>query len=378
MTGQFDAFLAQARSLGDLVAGESAAIAQRARMALGMEEVYGIRQIILTGSGDSYFAALAAVPAIRAWTGLPVSAMVSMEASRYVDHGRPPLAGRNRGLLVIAISSSGEAARLVEATQRLRALGAITLAITANDDSRLGQAAEKKVNIAIPPAASAPGTRSYVASLLGVYHISIRIAEMLMCMTMDEAEALRRDLAGLGSSLKGLSEKLEKPVADRIAAWGDVQAMDCLGSGPSLASAYYAAAKLVEAAGIHASPQDAEEFHHLNYFVDRPGQVPVVLFAPSQAISKTRTAELIGTLAELGRPHLVITDAADFAPAGVSLVLPKTGEFFAPIAQTVPAALLAAYAAERRGVVHYRGHTGPWRGAQNAGLVRNSKIELPT
>lgn len=377
MTGQFDAFLAQARSLGDLVAGESAAIAQRARMVLAMEEVYGIRQIILTGSGDSYFAALAAVPAIRAWTGLPVQAIVSMEASRYVDHGRPPLAGRNRGLLVIAISSSGEAARLVEATQRLRALGAITLAITANDDSRLGRAAEKKINIAIPPAPSAPGTRSYVASLLGVYHIAIRIAEMLMCMTMDEAEALRRDLTALGEPLKGLSEKLEKPVADRIAAWGDVQAMDCLGSGPSLASACYAAAKLVEAAGIHAAPQDAEEFHHLNYFVDQPGQVPVVLFAPSQAISKTRTAELVGTLAELGRPHLVITDAVDFAPAEVSLVLPKTSEFFAPILQTVPAALLAAYAAERRGVVHYRGHTGPWRGAQNAGLVRNSKIELP-
>ena len=377
MVEQLIAFIGQASSLGELVGQQSEAISQRARLALRMEEVYGIRQIILTGSGDSYFAALAAVPAIRAWTGLPVSAMVSMEASRYVDHGRPPLAGRNRGLLVIAISSSGEAARLVEATQRLRMLGAITLAVTANDDSRLGRAAEKKVNIAIPFAPSAPGTRSYVASLLGVYHIAIRIAEMLMCMTMDEAEVLRRDLQGLGESLMGLANELEKPVAERIAAWGDVQAMDCLGSGPSLASACYAAAKLVEAAGIHAAPQDVEEFHHLNYFVDRPGQVPVVLFAPSQAISKTRTAELLGTLAELGRPHLVITDAADFAPAEVSLVLPKTRELFAPIMQAVPAALLAAYAAERRGVVHYRGQTGPWCGAQNAGLVRNSKIELP-
>lgn len=377
MTEQFDAFLAQTRSLATLVETETDVIAARMRRLLSMEEVYGIRQIILTGSGDSYFAALAAVPAMRAWTGLPVSAMVSMEAARYVDHGRPPLAGRNRGLLVVSISSSGEAARLVEATQRLRKLGAITLAITANDDSRLGQSAEKRLNIAIPPAPPAPGTRSYVASLIGVYQLGIRLAEMLMCMTMDQAEVLRRQLKATATALAGLSERCEGPIAERIAAWGDVAAMDCLGSGPSLASAYYASAKLVEAAGIHASPQDAEEFHHLNYFADQPERLPAILFAPSQAISKTRTKELVATLTELGRPHLVVTDTSGFAPADVSLVLPETPEFFAPIVQTVPAALLSAFAAKRRGVVHYRGHTGPWRGAQNAGLVRNSKIELP-
>lgn len=377
MTDQFDAFLGQARGLGRLVAEQSGEIAARARLLLGTEEVYGIRQIILAGSGDSHVAALAAAPAIRAWTGLPVSAMVSMEASRYVDNGRPPLAGRNRGLLVVSISSSGEAARLVEATRRLRALGTITLAITANEESRLGRAAEKRLNIAIPAAPPAPGTRSYVASLLGAYHLGIRIAEILMCMTMEQADALRAQLVGLGGALIGLSEACEGPVSSRISAWGEVAAMDCLGSGPSLASACYAAAKLVEAAGIHAAPQDAEEFFHLNFFVDDPGRVPAVLFAPSDALSKGRMQELVGTLGELGRPHLVVTDAADFAPAEVSLVLPKTSEVFAPILHTVPAALLAAFVARRRGAAHYRGHTGPWRGAQDAGLVRNSKIEGP-
>ncbi len=173
MSEQLEAYLSQARSLAELVETESNKIATRARLLLTMEEAYGIRQIIITGSGDSYFAALAAASSIRAWTGLPTSAMVSMEASRYMDHGRPPLAGRNRGLLVVAISNSGEAARLVEATKRLRHLGAITVAITANKESRLGQAAEKHLEIPIPSAASAPGTRSYVASLLGVHQLGI-------------------------------------------------------------------------------------------------------------------------------------------------------------------------------------------------------------
>lgn len=375
MKRQFEAFCEQATSLAQLVDAESDAIAARARPLLRMQDVYGVRQIILTGSGDSYFAALAAVPALRAWTGLPVSAMVSMEASRYIDHGRPPLSGRNRGMLVIAISSSGEAARLFEAVQRLRTLGAITLAITANDRSRVGQAAEFILNTAVPPAAEAPGTRSYVASLLGILHLGLRLAEMLMCMTMDQTDQLRREIRQLSEPLAEVPALCMEPLAQFVRRWESVFAIDCLGSGPGLASANFAAAKLVEAAGLHAMAQDAEEFHHLNYFVEDPGHVPAVLFAPARAISRSRTRELAGTLGQVGRPYLVITDAPDFAGADHSLVLPEVREFFAPVLHSVPAALLAAHAALRRGTVHFRGHTGPWRGAQDAALVRGSAIE---
>jgi glucosamine--fructose-6-phosphate aminotransferase (isomerizing) len=375
MQEQFEAFCAQTRSLGELVKSQSEPIAARTRRLLRMEDVYGVRQIILTGSGDSYFAALAAAPALRAWTGLPVNAMVSMEASRYVDNGRPPLSGRNRGLLVIAISSSGEVARLIEAVQRLRKLGAITVAITGDNDSRLGSSAESILNIAIPQVGTGPGGRSYVASLLGVMHLGIRIAEMLMCMTMDQADALRRDLTQLSEPLTQQAALCMKPVAEFVRSWESVFAVDCIGSGPALASAHYAAAKLVEASGLHACAQDAEEFHHLNYFVDEPQRVPAILFAPSKAVSRTRTQELAAILEPLERPHLVITDAADFSSRGGRLQLPEVHEFFAPLLHAVPATLLAAHAALRRGSVHFRGLTGPWRGAQDAVLVRNSTIE---
>jgi glucosamine--fructose-6-phosphate aminotransferase (isomerizing) len=299
-----------------------------------------------------------------------------MEASRYMDHGRPPLSGRNRGLLVVAISSSGEAARLVEATHRLRALGAITLAVTASPASRVAQAAEKALDISIPASVSAPGTRSYVASLLGIYLLSLRIAEVLMCMTMDRAGALRSALAGMSNALHGLSESLEAAARERIDAWGPFHAADVLGSGPNFGSASYTAAKLVEAAGIHASAQDAEEFHHLNYFVETPESIPTILFAPTKSVAVNRTRELVTTLEQLGRPYLTITDDAGFAPANNVLVLPQVDECFAPILQTVPGALLSAFAAAKRKAPHYRGHTGPWRGARDAALVRNSKIEL--
>jgi glucosamine--fructose-6-phosphate aminotransferase (isomerizing) len=298
-----------------------------------------------------------------------------MEASRYVDHGRALRSGRHRGLLIIAISSSGEGARLVEAVQRLRALGALTVAVTSDAYSRLGQGAESILDIRIPPSVPAPGTRSYVASILGALHLGIRIAEMRMCMTMEQADQLRRELKGLSAPLSIAPGLCAEPISDIVRSWDSVFAVDCLGSGPGLASASYAAAKLVEAAGMHAVGQDAEEFHHINFFVDDPVHVPALLFAPSKALSSTRTRELTETLTQLGRPTLVISDAADFAPAAHTVVLPEVHEFFAPILHTVPAALVAAHAALRRNTVHYRGLTGPWRGAQDAALVRGSRIE---
>jgi len=375
VTQALDDFLTQIRSLGTLVREEVPRFEPRSRRALTTPEIHGLRQIVITGSGDSYIAAACAAPAWRAWTGLPVQAMVSMEASRYLDLGRPPRSARARGLLVVAVSSSGEGARLVEAVQRVRRLDAITLALTADGGSRLGQAADKIFDIALPPSAPAPGVRSYAASLLGLYLLGIRIGEVLMGHTMDEANRLRAALAALAGPLSRLSQDSEAAIEGHVGRWGTFAAADVLGSGPAWGSAAFAAAKLVEAAGVHASPQDAEEFHHLNYFVDAPRTVPAIVFANAGAASAGRTRELVATLGQLGRPHLVVGDDPSFAAGDALLPLPAVHEFFAPLLHAVPASLLAAYAAEARAAVHYRGHSGPWRGAQGAGLVRNSAIE---
>jgi glucosamine--fructose-6-phosphate aminotransferase (isomerizing) len=371
---QFDDYLAQIRSLPDLPADLVERLEPPARILLSTPEIYGLRQIILTGSGDSYFACAAVAPAMRAWTGLPVQAMTAMEAARYIDGGSPQRSAGARGMLVISVSYSGEAARVVEATQRLRVMGAVTAAITANAESRLGQAAETILNTRIADFASAPGTRSYLASLVGLYLIAIRIAEVRITMTMDEANRLRRELGETGSLLDGLADRLS-PAIERLAkAWRGFRTFDVLGSGPSLASASYAAAKLVEAAGVHATPQDAEEFHHLNYFVDSPQDIPTIVFAPARAYAATRTNELRQTLGQLGRPYCVVTDGGNAGSGDEILLLPTVREWFAPLLQTVPAALISAYSARERSVPHYRGHDGPWRGAQGAGLVKESRI----
>ncbi len=293
---QYADFVAQIESLPELVRTEARPIDDRMRLLLKTPEIYGIRQVVLVGSGDSYFAAQAAVPAIRAWTGLPVVAMLAMEAARYVDAGVVPLGGQTRGLLVVAISNSGEAARVVEATQRLRTLGALTLAITAAPDSRLASAAERG------PRHHGAGRRA------GAGHPQLR---RLDARGLFGRPAPRRGAAlhhhGRGECAARRDRRRERcawpaavqlsaaPIREVVDRWRAFSSVDVLGSGPALASAGYGAAKLVEAAGLHATAQDAEEFHHLNYFVADLDHVPAVAFAAGAARAASRTRELVGT-----------------------------------------------------------------------------------
>jgi glucosamine--fructose-6-phosphate aminotransferase (isomerizing) len=372
---QFDDFISQIRSLSAMIGPCVDTLEPETRKVLSTPEIYSVRQIILAGSGDSYFAGAATVPMFRELTGLPVQAMTSMEASRYAgSFGKSVI--NARGTLVIPISYSGEAARLVEAAHRWRDRGALTLGLTSAGEGRLAKAVERVVNTRIEEAAPAPGTRTYVVALIALNLLAIRLAEVLMRITMDTANGLRRELGAIGNDLGDLEGILSAPIRAFAEQSRDWQSFDVLGSGPSLGSAGYSAAKLVEAAGIHAVAQDSEEFFHLNFFIDRPTVTPAVLYAPSEGAAASRSRELVDTLGQLGRPTLVVTDRAGFGGGLTELLVPLVREWFAPIVQTVPAALLAAHAADLRGGPHYRGHRGPWIGARGAGLVRNSQIDF--
>jgi glucosamine--fructose-6-phosphate aminotransferase (isomerizing) len=372
---QLDDFITQIRSLPAMIGPCVEALEPSTRKVLSTPEIYGVRQIILTGSGDSFFAGAAAAPVFRDLTGLPVQAMTSMEASRYAGQTGKSVINA-RGTLVISVSYSGEAARLVVAAHRWRDRGALTLGLTAASEGRLAKAAERVVNTKIEELAPAPGTRTYVVSLIALNLLAIRLGEVLMRITMDEANALRREIGDIGKELDDLERELSAPIEAFVEQSRDWNAFDTLGSGPSLGSAGYSAAKLVEAAGIHAIAQDSEEFFHLNFFVARPSATPAILYAPSKGIAASRSRELVETLGQLGRPTLVVTDQAGFGGGRTELLVPHVREWFAPIIHTIPGALLAAHAAAVRGEAHYRGHTGPWIGARGAGLVRHSHIDF--
>lgn len=99
--------------------------------------------------------------------------------------------------LVIAVSNSGQAARVIEAVERMRAHRALTIAITSNADSLLAKAAEKVIVPMIPEFEKSPGVRTYAVLQMIVYLLAIRMGEVRLKYTMDQANAYRQELKRL-------------------------------------------------------------------------------------------------------------------------------------------------------------------------------------
>ena len=95
-----------------------------------------VRLVTIAGRGTSDNAALLGRYLFEILTGIPVSLSAGSVLTMY---GAWP---RVESALVIGISQSGEAQEVIEALQRSRDIGALTLAITNNPDSGLARTAE--------------------------------------------------------------------------------------------------------------------------------------------------------------------------------------------------------------------------------------------
>jgi glucosamine--fructose-6-phosphate aminotransferase (isomerizing) len=363
----------QVLSVPDLIREQIWELEARTRKILTTPEVFSLRQIILTGSGDSHIAAMAAEMAFNELAGISTLALCAMDVSRYraryYDHEYP------NHPLVIAISNSGEAARVVEATRRFNQAGGLTLALTANAESRLGSEAQRAVLLPNPSFLPSPGVRSYVLTLLALYLLAIRFGELRGRMTMDEAQALRQELEASASAIEQTVEQFDKALRKLVKDWAALDNFEFLGSGPGKGSAAYGAAKLLEAAGSHALYQDIEEWAHLQFFVARAQQTGTVLIAPSDSYALSRAIEISRLLETLQRPYRVLTDSQTNLFKNALQLPVRVREIFSPLVYMVPLALLAGYVADAQGQEYGRGNQAQWADSRNATSVKNSVIE---
>jgi len=359
----------QVFSLPQLIRETTWEVEDLARSALSTPDILNLRLALITGSGDSYIAARAAQFAWQALGGIPAFADDAMTAARYRLDGIAD--GQRFRPLVVAVSSSGEVARVVEAAKRASADGAFVLAVSAGSDNRLAASADRVLTVAAPPFASAPGVRSYAMSLLGLFHLAIRIGEVRGRYTMDEAGELRRQIAGLADAIESTLEAAAA-AAERIAGhWHERRVAEYLGSGPGRASAAYGAAKLLEASGVRAYDQDIEEFVHLQYFA-ADTDVPCVLIAPSNSAARTRAEEVSTLLRNLRRPAATLSGTPMIGehlphPSGVP-------ELWHPMLHIAPLALLACESMILRDEQPGRGGRDGWIDSVDGAPVRASAI----
>ncbi|MCJ7623350.1 MAG: SIS domain-containing protein [Anaerolineaceae bacterium] len=124
---------------------------------LNLIQSEGIENIVVSGIGSSYTAAVMAAPILRYHSTLPVHIIPTTELSYY--------AGKliNEKTLIIAISRSGERDWVIKGLQTAMRSGAKGIAMTGVADSSLAQAADSLWFTREGPEKSFPKTKSVIA-----------------------------------------------------------------------------------------------------------------------------------------------------------------------------------------------------------------------
>ena len=225
------------------------------------------RPLWMGSCGDGLFAAQALAGVFRAkgWDLRPTSAGEMLwEAPIRPGDG------------VVGVSISGGTRRTAEALERATALGARTVAVTLDPDSRLGRACGATLRLPYAPISRAtPHSLDHAVTLLALAALAGLNARALSAA----AAAVARAVAGLDGA--------ERAAADLP---GDARFF-FLGGGPALGSAAYGAAKLHEAGGLPAWAFEAENACHGANFAMRPGDVAVLCGAGSPADRRTEALE---------------------------------------------------------------------------------------
>ena len=302
------------------LAGQAAETIERFRAA-------GIRQLVLVGCGDSFFAAEAAALALSRYSGLRVRAEHALDFARYSVRYHPP------GTAVIVVSFSGRTGRPIEAAHQARAFGHLAIALTGREDSPLAAAADGVLSAEIPTFGFSPGTSTYTAMLVTLLTLAAElgaVAEDPVPGLADYVERLHA-LPALAESTLAMSDGPAREVSARLM---DARMVTFLGGGPNEASAKFGAAKLFEGPQLIAVATNTEEWAHEQYFITRAGE-PVILVAPRGA-SRDRAEEILSELSYIDAGAVLVSDEPTDLPALTVPIAPGAGEDLSPVLAAIP------------------------------------------
>ena len=259
-------------------------------------------QLVITcARGSSAHAARFAKHLIELYLGIPVAAAAPNIASVY--HRQLRL----KDQLFLAISQSGKSEDLVENAAMARAAGALTVALVNTPQSPLASVCDIVLPIGAEPELSVAATKSFVASLAALLHLTaLWAADVRLQSAVDR---LPERIAATGDLDWSPALDVLAPAASLIA----------IGRGPTLAIAYEAALKLKEVANLHAEGFSGAEFLHGPMALVAP-RYPVFVLMPSDA-------------AEAGMRRLV----ADLSGKGAALIVAGPGGSLPVLAPDHPA-----------------------------------------
>ncbi|UYM23762.1 SIS domain-containing protein [Streptomyces albus] len=216
------------------------------------------RSVCLVGDGDSLHAGTAAEAAFEQLAGLPCEVQPAQRFLGYHVRGAEP------GTLVVAVSASGRTERVLQGVAGARARGLRTLGISGSATSPLAEDADAHITVGLPDPEPSPGVRTHQASLVALLLLALRAGQTTR--GADWAARTRAELLGVADGVAATEAAVREPARGWGGALTDAPVIAVLGTGPAEGTACYAAAKVVEGAGVLAYGRDLEEWWHVERF----------------------------------------------------------------------------------------------------------------
>jgi glucosamine--fructose-6-phosphate aminotransferase (isomerizing) len=335
------------------------AIAEQAE-AIGRQLAIDPRSLLyLTGSGDSYIAAVSCQHVYQDLAGLPAFAVEAFDVAPY----HAPLLHDNT--FVISTSISGRTLTATASLQAAKQRGAPTLVITNTPGSPATEFADHILELDVPSIDTSgfiPSTMSYMAGMIAQHCLALALAERLGRANGERLASYRAELEQALGSIDSLLAQLDEPV-HRFAARLDGRTPCVIGGGAGYGTALFGEAKVIESAMIPIDVQHVEEWAHIRRFLAGPQCPSIFLVTPGH--SRARMLAIMRDARAQGAEVVAVAEAGDTEAAGIAgevwAVPALEHEALAPLTCAVPMELLAYWCMIERDVRPFYADIRPLR-----------------
>jgi glucosamine--fructose-6-phosphate aminotransferase (isomerizing) len=318
-----------------------------------------IRDIVMTGCGDSLFAAMGAAFSFGQFSSRLATPLHALEYSRGLYRTSGPQT------LVCALSYSGETRRTLEASIAARSQQACLVAITVDGQGSIANLADHVLPnvVARENQRSNCGTGSYQATYLALVLLSAHMAVQEQRMEAGRLDTLHESILALASTMERSREDLQRRGREAAATLRAARTVFFLGGGEAHAAALYASAKLYETSSLPSIAQEMEQFAHEEIFSLEPDSVAIILALRGPFLA--RAVEVADAIRRIGSRVISVSDDAAFAEHADMAITVNTAGFRAVAAclAVVPLQWMAFFDAVSRG--------------QNPDLVRHKAVNSP-
>ncbi len=292
----------------------------------------GVRGVALTARGSSDHACTYARYLLEQVVGVPVWPTAPSLVTRYDTHLDLD------GVLAIAVSQSGRTPEIVAATERYRAAGARTVALTNDPDSDLAGAADVVIPLLAGPERAVPATKTFTATLTALAALGAAL-DSTGRFGLDAPAVIDAVATAVGSAADAAA------VVEVLAT---APVIVHLGRGYLLALASEAALKLTETTAVPNLAWSTVDFRHGPMALARHDVSTVI------HVARGRVADDAATLADdLHRAGCRVVTVGEPLPGDLAhLGVPagKLAEHLQPIVHAVRVQQVALGVARARGV----------------------------